>query len=324
MRELLDIIWKAGGYRFWHRRTTKDSGLIYEYYCSQDSSRDVGSTGKGKRDARRMERFQCKSKLRLRPCLEDRTLTITLYHLHHAPYVDIQLSPAVLEFVQEHISTSTPSEIYRSLLASNIPGAGDATQHQIYYQWQQANSSIWRRDSDQFVSARRLLADSPDKYQYATYISGNMRGLAFYVRDPIAVLTSEAKEVAMDATYGTNSAGIDLFAVLAEVDGTGVPLAYCFAETLASEDGKKQKDSGAITCLLTQFLRPLKTSGFRPTFFGSDKDFSEIGAIKQIWPDTTIQLCYWHAKCAIRDKLKDSKKTNTQNQYLPADPKSSL
>ena len=88
MRELLDIIWKAEGYRFWHRRTTKDSGLIYKYYCSQDSSRDVGSTGKGKRDARRMERFQCKSKLRLRPCLEDRTLTITLYHLYHAPYVD--------------------------------------------------------------------------------------------------------------------------------------------------------------------------------------------------------------------------------------------
>ena len=146
-----------------------------------------------------------------------------------------------------------------------------------------------------------------------------MCGLTFYVHDPIAVLTSEAKELAMDATYGTNSAGIDLFAVLAEVDGTGVPLAYCFAETLASEDGKKQKDSGAITCLLTQFLRPLKTSGFRPTFFRSDKDFSEIGAIKQIWPDTTIQLCYWHAKRAIRDKLKDSKKTNTQNQYLPAD-----
>src|SRR5207248_1250035 len=153
-----------------------------------------------------------------------------------------------------------------------------------------AASKFWymRRDSDQFVSARRLLADSPDKYQYATYISGNMRGLAFYVHDPIAVLMSEAKELAMDVTYGTNSAGIDLFTVLAEVDGTGIPLAYCFAEILVSEDGKKQKDPGATTCLLTQFLKPLKTSGFRLTFFRSDKDFSEIGAIKQIWPDTTI------------------------------------
>ena len=134
LKELLGIIWKAGGYRFWHRRTTMDPGLVYEYYCCQDSSKEIASIGKGKRDARRMQRFQCKSKLKMRPSLEDRTLTITIHHLHHAPYVDIQLSSAVLEFINERISTSTPSEIYRDLLASDTPGIEYATQHQVYYQ----------------------------------------------------------------------------------------------------------------------------------------------------------------------------------------------
>lgn len=142
MRHLLDIIWKAGGYRFWHRRTTQDSGLVYEYYCCQDSTQEAGSVGKGKRDTGRMERFQCESKLRLRPSLEDRTLTVTLHHLHHTPYVDIHLSAPVLEFVNARVSTRTPSEIFRHLLASGIPGVERVAQHQIYYQWQQANASM--------------------------------------------------------------------------------------------------------------------------------------------------------------------------------------
>ena len=38
------------------------------------------------------------------------------------------------------------------------------------------------------------------------------------------------KEMTIDATYGTNSAAYSLFAILAEVDGTGIPLAYVFAK----------------------------------------------------------------------------------------------
>lgn len=269
---LPEIIWKAGGYRFWHKRTTQDSGVVYEYHCCQDSSKESRSVGKGNRDTQRMERFQCESKLRLRPSLEDRTLTVTLHHLYHRPYVDIHLSPAVLEFINARVSNRTPSEIYRDLLGSGIPGIKYATQHQIYYQWQQANASMWRRDTDQFVSAMRLLAVSEEKYPYTTYLSGRTRGLAIYIHGSIATLAPETKELAMDATFGTNNTGMDLFVVLAELDGTGVPLAYLFVETLASGGGVKSIDPGAMPHVLDQFLRPLKISGFDPTFFGCDKD----------------------------------------------------
>ena len=124
----------------------------------------------------------------------------------------------------------------------------------------------------------------------------------------------------MDATFGTNNAGMDLFAVLAEVDGTGVPLAYCFVYVIPSDDGKTKKaDAGALTHVLQQFLQRIRLAGFNPTFFGTDKDASEISAVRLSWPETTIQLCYWHAKRAIWAKLKDSTKTNTQSHYSPVD-----
>lgn len=144
MRDLLDIIWKAGGYRFKHRRTKKDSGLAYQYYCCQDSSKEEESVAEGKRDTRQAERFQCESKLVLRPSLEDRTLSISLHHLYHIPYVDIHLSPAALEFINTRVSAHTPSEIYQALLVSGIPGIQHVAEHQVYYQWLQANSAIWK------------------------------------------------------------------------------------------------------------------------------------------------------------------------------------
>ena len=62
---------------------------------------------------------------------------------------------------------------------------------------------------------------------------------------------SEAKKLAINITYRTNSAGINLFIMFAKVDGIGILLAYWFTETLASEDNKKQKDLEATTCLST-------------------------------------------------------------------------
>jgi hypothetical protein len=112
----------------------------------------------------------------------------------------------------------------------------------------------------------------------------------------------------MDATFGTNNMAMTLFAVLAEVDGTGVPLAYCFMDTYKDNNkGNRHAEPEAIIDILGQFLRPLQASGLDPTFLGTDKDMSEIFAIRQVWPNATIQLCYWHARRAIRAKLTSSR-----------------
>ena len=129
------------------------------------------------------------------------------------------------------------------------------TLYQVYYQWHLANSK--QRHSDSFLSAQSLLSERSD-IRSASYVSSNVRGLAFYINDSISVFSSHAKELAMDATYGTNNKGIGLFAVLARFDGTGVPLAYCFVDV--SEDnrkGERNTEPGATIGILFLFLRLL-------------------------------------------------------------------
>jgi hypothetical protein len=64
--------------------------------------------------------------------------------------------------------------------------------------------------------------------------------LDFFISESINTLTPHAKELAKDATFGINNAGMDLFAVLAEANRTGVPLAYSFVEVFEN-NGKSQR-----------------------------------------------------------------------------------
>lgn len=109
--------------------------------------------------------------------------------------------------------------------------------------------------------------------------------------------------------------------MLAELDGTGVPLCYLLVAVDAQNQSSRLADAGAMTCILEQFLQPLETASFTPIFFHCDKDKAEIAAIKKIWPIVTIRLCFWHAKRAIRNKLKENRKTRSQNHYFPNEAK---
>ena len=115
---------------------------------------------------------------------------------------------------------------------------------------------------------------------------------------------------------------MDLYAVLSELDGTGVPLGYLFVAVNSIEQAPISAVAGSKTYIFQQFLQPIKNANFNQTFFGSDKDKSEIAAIRKVWPNASIQLCYWHAKKAIQMKLKDNRKTKTQAHYHPGEAKS--
>ncbi|KAI0998942.1 hypothetical protein K3495_g9257 [Podosphaera aphanis] len=316
---LVDNIHEAGEHRFRKLRTKKANEHEYDYCCCQDSARVRKRETLGKRDRLQMKRYRCNSKLSIKPDLINRRLTVVLRHKYHSPYVNIRLSTAALAFVAEKCLGHTPAEIYRGLKASKLPGVDRVAEHQVYYQWQCANSSLWKCDADPVISASEFLDENRSKYQHATYLSGNLRGLALYIRGTMDALVSRAKELVIDATYGTNSSGMSLSAVLAELDGTGVPLCYLFVGTASISDQKLSSADakGATTCILKQFLQPLKDAGYSPKFFGCDKDNSEISAIRNVWLDATAQLCYWHAKRAIKKKLSDARKTVTQANYNP-------
>lgn len=266
-----------------------------------------------------MTRFDCNSKLIIKPSLVDRTLSIKLYHRYHTPYQDIHMTPDVLSFVDSRVFSQTPSEIYHNLQKSGFTDIENIVQHQVYYQWQQANKRNWRRHDDQFISATKLLEELGDNYIYKVFEISNIRALGIYIRETIDLLSATTKEIAIDATYGTNSAGMQLFAVLAELDGTGVPLAYLFVEKDAS---CSSAFPGTLTQILDQYLRYLSQTGLVPAFVGCDKDKAEINAIQQVWPFCKVQLCFWHAKRAIQSRLKESKRSDPLAHYMPGDAKS--
>ncbi|KAE8233193.1 hypothetical protein CF326_g1770 [Tilletia indica] len=134
---------------------------------------------------------------------------------------------------------------------------------------------------------------------------GGIRGIALYALGIIAALREQVVEISLDATFGTNSSGHDLFAVLAELNGTGAPLMYFLLDT------KDMRGDGRRIEMLAQVLAMLKGMGIKPRFVGCDKESAEINAIGQVWPDAKVQLCYWHVRRALRQRLGSGKATTT-------------
>lgn len=56
--------------------------------------------------------------------------------------------------------------------------------------------------------------------------------------------------------------------------------------------------------------------GFAPSSMVCDKDWPEINAIQLVWQIAKVQLGFWHIKCVIRVKLKESNGTITLKNYL--------
>ena len=258
----------------------------------------------------------CGSSLAFRPDLKDRRLQVDLVHSYHACYEDRHLPEDIVSFIDKlaRRPRSTALRIWEEMQESDLPNAEYVAEYQVYNQWQVANWKLWHK---QDISVKMLLAEPhlQDKFECIKFPAGHLSGLAVYVLDSISMLAAEAKELAIDATYGTNNAGMDLFAVLAEVDGTGVPLAYMFVGSSGVKDDNVT--TTATKDILIQFLETLKKKGCDPTFFGCDKDKGEIGAIQSVWPGSSVQLCLWHAKRAISARLKVSHQTYTQRQYHP-------
>jgi hypothetical protein len=86
------------------------------------------------------------------------------------------------------------------------------------------------------------------------------------------------------------------------VEGFGVPLAYCLLNTATSIAPLKRRNA------LEAFLAAVSDRyGLDPDIVLTDKDFAEIGAVRAVWPRAKHQLCYWHIRKAVRERMAMSK-----------------
>lgn len=143
--------------------------------------------------------------------------------------------------------------------------------------------------------------------------------LAFVLPDMLRRFGGRMREIAMDSaceTAGsitfysayikpvtahlgnTNGAKYELYSVLGELYGSGFPLGYI----LVQSDGSGSH--GAKERLLSEFLRHLREQWtISPIITLSDKDLSEIAAMRQEFSGAKHQLCYWHALRAVKKRL---------------------
>ena len=96
----------------------------------------------------------------------------------------------------------------------------------------------------------------------------------------------------------TNGSSFELFALIGEMYGKGLPLAYI----LICSDGNG--GCGAKEHLLQQFLGRIKSKYMlKAVFTGSNKDLSKIAALCGTFGSAKHLLCYWHCIHAVKTHL---------------------
>jgi hypothetical protein len=113
-------------------------------------------------------------------------------------------------------------------------------------------------------------------------------------------------------TDNTNQGELELYSILGEYDNAGYPLAYMLLSTATSIADHKR------TMALAKFLEAVRDKyNVHPRFNHVDKDFAEIAALQAVWPGAKRQICWWHLKRAMNQRMAKAKLSTTP--YNPAD-----
>ncbi|CAG8841962.1 10803_t:CDS:2, partial [Gigaspora margarita] len=106
----------------------------------------------------------------------------------------------------------------------------------------------------------------------------------------------------VDATYNMTKLKHKLYSILAVIDSTGFPISYLYISSGKNCD---------IYMILTEWFKAISNININNIkILLSDKDFSQISSVQAIWKDLRVQLCKWHIKRAIKQKLFSTKKGN--------------
>jgi hypothetical protein len=100
---------------------------------------------------------------------------------------------------------------------------------------------------------------------------------------------------------------MELFAGVADMLGEGLPLSYLFITTEANAAPHTKQTA------LIAWMGAIRSLGIEPQFVLSDKDQSEINALKHSWPQAKHQLCLWHMLRALKRRLSQNENPGSYN-----------
>ncbi|KAF9503161.1 hypothetical protein BS47DRAFT_1254322, partial [Hydnum rufescens UP504] len=122
--------------------------------------------------------------------------------------------------------------------------------------------------------------------------------IAFVLKNSTHSWATHTVELALDGTFTTNMAGYEMSTVMAEANGQGIPLGFFMH---VSTNGTVA--SGAKGWVLNDFLAYYARKCPNVKFTLSDKESSEIKAMRTTFPHAKHICCFWHATTYIDEQL---------------------
>ncbi|XP_055898752.1 uncharacterized protein LOC129928429 [Biomphalaria glabrata] len=128
--------------------------------------------------------------------------------------------------------------------------------------------------------------------------------LAYMTKEMIGSLKANKTILIIDCTYKVNEYLFPLLNVMCiDANGNGVPVLHAFVRNESVE-------------ILSECLSVLHDVCVEPQIFFVDKDFSEIGAIKQCFPQSLIRLCSFHTMTAVKKYLNTNVSKELSNKIF--------
>jgi hypothetical protein len=265
-----------------------------------------------------IDRYECEGKIIINVDINMRQAKVTIQHLmtHEYPtYRENKLPEKAIAWISENLKLRKV-EVYKSLCENQLIDSRVHTYRQVYY-WSSKFSAqrYLTNASNQLLSSLNFLGQSElvnEGYKVMLYLENDfVRALGFLTPFYNYIQKDNINEIVIDSTFKTNQEKFELFVVLINHGGYGVPLAYLYVDTFTAPEDRLQDPRNRINSrvkVLREFFLSLRSEGVLPTFVLVDKDAGQIAAIQEAWSWTTnIQLCLWHVERAIDRKLKEKK-----------------
>ncbi|KAF7965234.1 hypothetical protein HWV62_44909 [Athelia sp. TMB] len=125
----------------------------------------------------------------------------------------------------------------------------------------------------------------------------SVSALAFSLPGLLRQFGGRVRELALDSAWNTDGSRYEVYALLGEVYGSGIPLGYVLIRLDNAAPGAKER----CICALLRYVRKEWNVCAIATL--TDKDWGEINTFLAEYPEAKHQLCFWHCLRAIKKHL---------------------
>jgi len=272
-----------------------------------------------------IDRYPCGGSVTINIDINKCQATIDIQHLmtHEYPtYRENNIPQNAIAWISRNVNRGFRKiEFYKRLCEEKLINPKVHTYQQVYY-WalKFAAQQYVTNVSNQLLSSRNFLEQQElvdQGYKIVFYLENDfVRALGFTTPFLHRIQPNNVSEIIIDSTYKTNQENFEVFAVINNCGGYGVPLAYLYVTTMTASSERLHDLSNNINTrvkVLNQFFSLLRADGVLPSFILLDKDAGEIVAAEEAWSWTAnIQICLWHIEHAVERKLKEKRQKISQ------------